>query len=150
MKPAPIQLTDYFLTDLHLSANPKFDPKQESPMQFSDYKVEVEANLSGEEKHTWHLSLKLQFQPPADANVPYRFSADIVGFFFVHPDVPADRIETLVKTNGSSMLFGALREIIRDATARGPFPALILPATSFYEPQDKKLAEGENKTPATT
>jgi preprotein translocase subunit SecB len=138
MKPAPIQLTDYFVTDLHLSANPKFDPKNEIPVQFKDFQVGLEASSTPEKNRDWQLSLKLQFQPPADANVPYRFSADIVGFFFVHPDVPKDRIEPLVKTNGSSMLFGALREIIRETTARGPFPALILPATSFYETPEKK------------
>ncbi|MEI6077887.1 MAG: hypothetical protein WCS94_20065 [Verrucomicrobiota bacterium] len=147
MKAAPIQLTDYFLTDLHLSANPKFDPKQPNPIKFSDYQVTFEASLTDHDQRSWQLILKLQLQPPAEANVPYRLAADMVGFVIVHPEVQPDRIERLVKTNGASMMFGALREIIRDTTARGPFAGILLPATSFYEPQDKKPAELENKTP---
>lgn len=137
MKPSPIQLTDYFLTDLRLSANPKFDAKQEVPISFDNFEITLDASHSPKGKQDWQVSMKLNHQPPAEANVPYRFSAEIVGFFFVHPDFPEDRIERLVRTNGGSMLFGALREIIRDTTARGPYSALFLPSTSFYESEKK-------------
>jgi len=33
--------------------------------------------------------------------------------------------------NGPAMLFGAAREIIRAATGRGPWPAVIIPSTNF-------------------
>ena len=147
MKAAPIILTDYFVTDLHVSANVKFDPKKESPTEFDDFKVELEASPEPKEERSWQLTLKLQLQPPAEANVPYRVSVDMVGFVIVHPKVEKDRIERLVKTNGASMMFGALREIVRDTTARGPFPALVIPGTSFYEPteEEKKQAEIEDK-----
>jgi preprotein translocase subunit SecB len=137
MKPAPIQLTDYFLTELHLSANPKFDPKQGVPIEFNDFQINFEATSTPEQKRDWQLSLKVQHQPAAEANVPYRFSAEMVGFLIVHPTYPEAGIDRLVKTNGASMLFGALREIIRDATARGPYSALMIPSTSFYEPEKK-------------
>ena len=117
MKASPIQLTDYFLTDLRLSANPKFDEKQEVPIRFENFEITCEISQAPKGKSDWQIRLKLNHQPPAEANVPYRFSAEIVGFCFVHPDFPEDRIERLVKTNGASMLFGALREIIRDAGA---------------------------------
>ena len=147
MKAAPIILTDYFVIDLHVSANVKFDTKKESPIEFVDFKVECDAASDEKDERSWQLNLKLQLQPPAEANVPYRLSADMVGFVIVHPNVPKDHIKRLVETNGASMLFGALREIVRDATARGPFPALIIPGTSFYEPTDKekKQAEIEDK-----
>ena len=95
-----------------------------------------------EKKRTWQVILKLAHQPPAEANVPYRFTAEIVGFFILTDGFPEDRIERLVKTNGSSMLYGVLREIIRATTARGPYSAIILPSTSFYE------AEKKPETPA--
>ena len=140
MKPSPIQLTEYFLIDLRLSANPKFDAKQDIPISFDNFEINVEASPSPKGKRDWQISMKLNHQPPAEANVPYRFSAEIVGFFFIHPEFPEDRIDRLVKTNGASMLFGALREIIRDTTARGPYLALFLPSTSFYEPETKAEA----------
>ena len=33
--------------------------------------------------------------------------------------------------NGPAMLFGAAREIIRAATGRGPWSAVIIPSTNF-------------------
>jgi preprotein translocase subunit SecB len=149
MKPAPIQLTDYFLTDLHVSANPKFDSKQDVPLEFKHFEVVLEAAPVAEEKRDWQVSLKLRHQPPAEANIPYRFSAEMVGKFIVHPTYPEGRIERFVKTNGASMLFGALREIIRATTARGPYPPLILPSTSFYEPAQLDSPPAEPTTPTT-
>lgn len=134
MKVSPIHLADYFVTDLHLSANPKFDPKQEVPLRYEDFQVASEAISLPEKKRQWQVTLKLALQPPAEANVPYRFTSEIVGIFIVSDGCPEDLIERLVKTTGSSMLYGALREIMRATTARGPYSAIILPSTSFYEP----------------
>lgn len=147
MKPAPIQLTEYFLTELHLSANPKFDPKQEALLRFKDYHVTLAAAPNPEDNRDWRLTLKLQLQPPAEANVPYRLSAEIVASVIVHPKYAEDRIERLIKTNGPSMLFGAMREIIRDLTARGPYPAILIPSTSFYEPEKMNEASPPPKPP---
>ena len=138
MKAAPIILTEYFVTDMHISANIKFDPKQESPVLFKDFQVEFGATPEPKDQRAWQLNLKIQLQPAAEANVPYRVLLDMVGFVKVHPDVKDDFIERLVTTNGASMLFGAAREIIRDATARGPWAQLFIPSTSFYGPQDEK------------
>jgi preprotein translocase subunit SecB len=148
MKASPIQLTDYFVTDLRLSANPKFDAKQEVPISFDNFEITIETSHAPKSKRDWQICLKLNHQPPAEANVPYRFTAEIVGFLFVHPEFPEDRIERLVKTNGASMLFGALREIIRDSTARGPHSALFLPSTSFYEPETKASSVSSKAPPA--
>jgi preprotein translocase subunit SecB len=137
MKPSPLHLTDYFVTDLHVSANPKFDSKQEIPLRFEDFQVAFEATCAPEKKREWQVILKLAHQPPAEANVPYRFTAEIVGIFVLLDGFPEERIERLVKTNGASMLYGVLREIIRATTARGPYSAIILPSTSFYEPEKK-------------
>jgi preprotein translocase subunit SecB len=140
MKPSPIQLLDYFFTDLHVSANQTFDPKQEVPLSFEDFEVALEATKSPENKREWRVILNLKSQPAAEANVPYRFTVQIVGEFLVLDVYPEDHIERLVKTNGASMLFGILREVIRDTTTRGPYSGVILPSASFYEPQDKSEA----------
>src|SRR5437899_1716105 len=56
-----------------------------------------------EDNRKWQVILKLQHQPPAEANVPYRFAVAIVGFFLVHPRYAEENIERLVRTNGPSM-----------------------------------------------
>ena len=145
MNAAPIQLTEYFITELHISANPKFDPKQEAPIRIKDYQVMVEALSNPEDHRDWKLILELQLQPPAEANIPYRLSAQMVGSAIIHPKYPKDRVERLVRTNGSSMLFGAMREVIRDSTARGPYSAVVIPSTSFYEPEEDSQGSPPSK-----
>jgi len=137
MKPSPMQLLDYFLTDLHVSANPNFDPKQEVPLRFEDFEVALNATQSREKKREWTVILKLKHQPPAEANVPYRFTVEIVGEILILDGFPEEHIERLVKTNGASMLYGILREVIRDNSTRGPYAGVILPSTSFYESEKK-------------
>jgi preprotein translocase subunit SecB len=137
MKPSPLQLLDYFLTDLHVSANPKFDINQEVPLRFEDFELAAEATLVPDKNRQWRVFLSLKHQAPAEANVPYRFTADIMGEFLVLNGYPDDGVERLVKTNGPSMLYGILREVIRDATSRGPHSGVILPSTSFYQSGDK-------------
>ncbi len=137
MKPSPLHLADYFVTELNVSANPKFDPKQEVPLRYEDFQVGFDATCDPEKKRQWQVILKLAHNPPAEANVPYRFAAEIVGIFILTDGVPEERIERLVKTNGASMLYGVLRETIRATTARGPYSAIILPSTSFYESETK-------------
>jgi preprotein translocase subunit SecB len=142
MKPSPLHLTDYFVTDLHFSANSKFDSNQEVQINFDDFQVGVEATAKPENKRGWQVILKLQHQPSAEANVPYRFTAEIIGLFIVVENCPEEHIERLVRTNGASMLYGILREVIRDTTARGPYSAILLPSTSFYE-RDKTMPATE-------
>ena len=43
MKLSPLHLTDYFITELHFTANAKFDQKQEVKIQPDDFQIAVEA-----------------------------------------------------------------------------------------------------------
>jgi preprotein translocase subunit SecB len=137
MNPSPLHLGDYFISSLHFSANSAFDLAEETQIDYNDFEVDLQTKADSE--HDWFVTLQLKFQPPAESNVPYRFIVEIVGSFKAAPSFPAEKIEKLVKTNGASMLYGILREVVRDTTARGPYPALILPSTSFYEPSQKPL-----------
>lgn len=141
MKPSPILLTDYFLTELMFSASPQFNPKKEAPISFEDFQITFVATCNPEDKRDWNISLKLKYQPAAEANTPYRFVTEIVGYFKVHDEFSEASIERLVKTNGPSILFGVLREVIRDTTARGPYSPVLLPSVSFYEPEGQQVVE---------
>jgi preprotein translocase subunit SecB len=41
------------------------------------------------------------------------------------------KLQRAMHANGPAMLFGAAREIIRAATGRGPWSAVIIPSTNF-------------------
>jgi preprotein translocase subunit SecB len=150
MKASPIHLHDYFVTELSLSATPTFDAKKDVPIRLEDFQVGVEAKCLPEKKRDWQMILRLTFQPPAEANVPYRFTVEIVGFFLVQDGIAEERVERIIKVNGASMLYGALREIVRDTTARGPYSPMLLPSTSFYEPQPQPAPAPAPDTKAET
>ena len=59
----------------------------------------------------------------------------MLGLFLVLNEYPQEKIERLVKVNGPSMLYGALREIVKAVTLRGPYGGIVLPSPSFYLPE---------------
>jgi preprotein translocase subunit SecB len=132
MKPSPLALENYFVTELIFSANKDFDPKQPGDMGFDDLIVEHTCLPGEPDSHGWQVSLRLRFQPKAETNYPYTFVLELVGLFRVLGDPPAALEEPLVNTNAPSMLFGAAREIVRAATSRGPFVPVLLPSVSFH------------------
>lgn len=147
MKPSPLHLTDYFLTELHFSANSKFDANQEVVLNFDDFQVGVQTSAKAENKREWQVIVRLQHQPAAEANVPYRITAEMIGLFVVVNSFPEERIEWLVTTNGASILYGMLREVIRETTARGPYAAILIPSASFYDPDKSVPAAQTPKSP---
>lgn len=134
MKLAPLQLTDYFIAHLSLDSNPEFNSTKpaDDPVEtltvvpgyiLSDYKDE-----QGTE---WLVSLAITQTIPEGVNLPYAFSLHINGFVLVSPHLEGAMLKRAVHSNGPAMLFGAAREIIRAATGRGPWPAVIIPSTNF-------------------
>lgn len=151
MRLAPLHLTDYFITELLFTANSKFDPKQEVPIQPDDFQIGIETLPTKDDPRHWQVVLKLQHQPPAEANVPCRLTVEIVGYFVVMEGIKEDCIERLVQTNGPSMLYGILREVVRDTSARGPYPPVMLPSTSFYKAEAPAVpAPAGDQPPAPT
>jgi preprotein translocase subunit SecB len=155
MKLAPIQLESYFLTDLNCQANPQFRPDRETRFSERDLEVSAAVQPIKDRPHRWQATLGIKLQPAADSNSPYSFRLNLVGYIcWVGRDLPQDRLEALLRTNGPSMLYGAAREIARDITARGPFPPLLLPSVSFTPeaqvlPQPKAPATSQQPATAT-
>jgi preprotein translocase subunit SecB len=131
MKLAPLQLEGYCLTDLTFQANPDCNPTKETRFHEDDLAVAANVQPIRDQPRRWQVTLKLKLQPKPESNSPYFFSLALVGIVWAAPDLPQDKLDSIVRTNGPSMLFGAAREMVRDITARGPFPALALPSVSF-------------------
>lgn len=132
MKLAPLQLEGYFLTDLNCQANPQFKADKETKFNERDLEVASAVQPIKDRPNRWQVSLNIKLQPAPDANSPYSFCLSLVGvIYWVGPELPEDKVGTLLRTNGPSMLYGVAREMARDMTARGPFPPLVLPSVSF-------------------
>jgi preprotein translocase subunit SecB len=134
MKLAPLQLTDYFLTHLLVDSNPEFNSAKPADDPVDTLTVVPGCSLSshkGEQGTEWLVSLEITQTILEGANLPYSFSLRMYGFVLASPHLECAKIERIVHANGPAMLFGAAREIIRAATGRGPWPAVIIPSTNF-------------------
>lgn len=134
MNLAPLQLLDYFLTELSLKANPDFDPAKPAADCVATLAVTPEYALTKDnEEHgtEWLVSMEIAQTIPENANLPYAFTLRIQGTVAASPHLTGARLQRAMHANGPAMLFGAAREIIRAATGRGPWPAVIIPSTNF-------------------
>jgi preprotein translocase subunit SecB len=141
MKNSPLQLKRYFVTELSLTANKEFDPKKDTKLGVDNIIVTPALLAEASNVRQWQVTLRIQQQPGPEANAPYFSTMEIVGFFRLQDDYPEENIEWMVQTNATSVLFSAAREILRGATALGPYPPILLPTVSFYGPNPRKSAE---------
>jgi preprotein translocase subunit SecB len=133
MKPqaSPIRCKSYFANELSVSANPKYDPNRPSDLTTEDLQVENSIVPIGEDESSI-VFLSVEQHAAGVKNAPYNFKIRLMGYFDVMEGVPKQRAEQLLLTNGSSILYGAAREILRDMTSKGPYPPLLLPTLSFF------------------
>jgi preprotein translocase subunit SecB len=136
---SPIELERYFVTDQAVTARAAYDPEQEIATRIEEYSVENKARHLQEEAQvsdTWEVSVTIKHQPSPETNFPYDFRLTIVGIFrSTVADAKPEMVERLMKINGSSILYGMAREIIRANTERGPWNGIVIPTHSFYEPK---------------
>jgi preprotein translocase subunit SecB len=158
MKSAPLVLEAYFAEGFEFKVNPRFDINQPPELRWEDFQVvpNVEAvspqpqqeGLFDKDQVRVQIRLRVQFQPSHEGNYPYTFRIDLIGYF----NAPATAKNTdplnLLKVNGSSILFGAAREMIANFTSRGPFRSVILPSISFVPDNLNKPATPTSQEPA--
>jgi preprotein translocase subunit SecB len=149
--PSPLKCRGYCVTELALTANPQHQPREKVSLDFADLTIEAsaEAVTPKEGASFWRVALRVCQNVGPDKNSPYNFAIALLGTFDVHPEFPAERAKQLVETNGSSILYGAARQILRDAMSSGPYRSLLLPTASFVEPpgQAKANTVAEPKAP---
>ncbi len=154
MKLAPLQLADYFLTDLTLQANPDFDSSKpaDDPVESLSVVPRYSQSESEEGQDTkWLVILEISQTIPDGANLPYAFNLRIQGTVIASPHLVGNKLQRAIHANGPAMLFGAAREIIRAATGRGPWPAVIIPSTNFLinlPPLEASSPQPETPPPA--
>ena len=137
MKPSPLDLHYYYVTELTFFVNKTFKARGSSALDGANLRVVPDLRRSEvpDSEPEWIMSLQVQ-QLAAD-DQPYSFSVELVGHLSVSPLVPEEKREHILRANGASMLYGAAREIIRSVSAQGPYMAAILPSVSFYPAKEK-------------
>ena len=145
MKLSPIQLIDYHVTRLTVEACATFD--RDEPMDLDPADLEVAAStsrLSDGDDLRWTVSLIVRHEPVKGKNIPYRLTIEIVGLVTTVTKKVDETLRHAVEVNGPSMLFGAAREILREATARGPYGSIVIPSASFFTPPPEAVQPSES------
>ncbi len=140
MKISPLQLLRYVASETSCSGNGTFDNSK--PFDPGEGQPELTVTVARQEKpqdfegNFWAVEMTVAQTCKPGQNFPYNFKVSLLGFFALR-DVKAslEWEERFVRDNGSSMLYGAAREIVRSMTSRGPWGALFLPSLTFYDPK---------------
>jgi preprotein translocase subunit SecB len=133
MKP-PLVVIDYFFPFVQVSADPDYVADDENAIGECVTKVAVETDF---EKNVHQVSLEIMIIPEDEKKkIPYAIHLISVGLFQV--DKKWDDVDKLLRVNGASILYSAAREFIITISARGPWPATVLPTTSFLPPKSSK------------
>ncbi|MFO7535357.1 MAG: protein-export chaperone SecB [Kiritimatiellia bacterium] len=149
MNASALQLKQYIVTELSLSANRKFD--LEKDVHFSVPDVVGEPICTPDEKNgrEWQIVLKLKHSQSVESNSPYFFMIEIVGLFSVDKSVLEEKIPEFVRVNGASVLYSSAREILRSTMTMGPYLPILLPTISFCDSKsstiEKKLLKPRKK-----
>lgn len=140
-RPSPISCNSYFVSELKLSANNRYDPEQPSNLTLDDLEVENAIAPMGED-NAWLIVVSVEQKGAAAKNAPYDFAITVMGYFDIVEGVTQQRADQLLLINGSGILYGAAREILRDVTSKGPYQQLLLPTISFFPlPKKKGVSE---------
>ncbi|MDQ8196240.1 protein-export chaperone SecB [Coraliomargarita sp. SDUM461004] len=136
---SPLELERYFVSDQAVTARNVFSSEKEIETLIEEYSVRNEAirlPAVEDQPEKWQVTVHIKHQPSPDTNFPYDFRLTIVGIFRCTTEKSEpSHIERLMKINGSSILYGMAREIIRANTERGPWSGIVIPTYSFYEPK---------------
>lgn len=143
MKFSHLQLTRYLVPEISVSANSAFNPGKSVEVDAEQLTVHsVVAPLKdqkGSKDHSWLMEMSVTQCLKEKQNFPYTFKVSLVGVFLCKDGLPPSlEEERFVRTNGSSVLYGAAREILRSITTLGPWGEVLLPSVSFVEDEVSK------------
>lgn len=115
-------------------------------------KFQVTANPQVAQNDTdpldWIIRLDVDIaNPSADLHAPYTGRLEFFGKFRLAAEIPEDRRLLMVSNHGASILYGAVREMVANLTARMPHGMITLPAMSFI-PRTEELPPRRSKAPA--
>ena len=102
---------------------------------FEGVNLLVENTIGQQENNTtdFLVALRVAVLNEADAvkKAPYTFDIAVQGVFKLAVDFSCDDRHDLVRVNGSAMLYGAIRDMLQQVTARSMLGTLLLPTLHF-------------------
>ncbi|WBE25055.1 protein-export chaperone SecB [Denitrificimonas caeni] len=110
---------------------------------FEGVNLLVENTIGQQENNTtdFMVALRVAVLNEADAvkKAPYTFDIAVQGVFKLAESFTCEDRRDLVRVNGSAMLYGAIRDMLQQITARSMYGTLLLPTLHFLpESTDSK------------
>lgn len=146
--PSPLQLDRYFLKGLKFQLKEGYDRIGPLFRKFDPPDLEigvVSAENVDDDLSRWRFEICLQLPCGPDDDFPYSIATTLVGYFKVDETYPAESAERLARVNGPAVLYSCAREIVATVTGRCPYPKLIIPSVTFWQPE-MAASNGEEKT----
>lgn len=126
---SPLQLKSHFFPAINIRANRA--GTQEGQINLDQHLVC--AAIPGQPNH-WQLEIFLH-QKSVDPQKPFFYEIDVhvAGVVEMHSDFKHENREQVVQVNGLGLLYGSVREMVLNLTARSLFGPFCLPSLNFAE-----------------
>lgn len=164
MHSSPLQLEHYELLALQVAPVENFEGASDGRYpSFDNAQFESSVEFGRAERgdespdSLWGIKLRLRALPKEGHSFPYIFDVSMVGFVS-GAKLPEDKRLDLCLVNGTSLIYGAIRDEILRLTSRMGNGPLLLPTAQFHELANThgsgkinaKKVEAEEKPPSAT
>ena len=139
---SPLALEMYFFTNIQMKAQ----AGAEDGSSQGALRTYLHSSRHEDDPRRWHVSLGVEQAEDKDGGCPfYTFSFEVSGLFSVDKDYPAEKTEQLIRVNGAAVLYGAIREMAANLSARGPYPPVNLPTVTFVDEARPEKSKSKKK-----
>ena len=143
---SPLQLEHYFYERMQCVAEPSITVKDIEAWHAADlrrFNLSVEAGSNPESDRQWQVQVDLSSHPDFPEPAPYALHFTAIGLFRVDESFEHDDLERLIRVNGASVLYSAMREFVALFTSRAPWGAVKLPTINFrlLEPDGQRYGQ---------
>lgn len=149
MKPSKLSLLDLTFLCARVELNPKYEGTA-AGFDFDGSMLHWGVRHGKrDETSEWWVGVEFATEDQDKTNCPYIIEMKAVALFNVSEQVPSDERERFIYESGSSLVYGAIREMVSTITARSAYGALMLPTASFFgsfdeRPQEDKTVENKD------
>ena len=138
---SPLSLDRYAFRRIEIIAAEESEGASEAAVNRINATVASSRHQSEENRFMLTLEINLLADPTSLLKPFYTGTLIIEGYFSISEQLPKDRWEELVIANGTSLLFGAIREMVVNVTSRGPWPPVMLRTVNFVDTARRLIAK---------
>jgi preprotein translocase subunit SecB len=158
MKPSPIQLLDSVFEEISIEVNPSHAPKAGGPV-LNDIHFEISSGceplpdfwagrdvpMPGIDARTFVVNLAIRTAADQNGNYPYTFRVRCAGVVAcIREQVSANlSAEAAAQEYGLSLLYGMVRDLVLQCTARMAHSSWMLPTVSFMGDSKREAKQRE-------